>query len=29
MHVYIENAINYAAKAGIDISGELPKFMHT
>ncbi len=27
MHVYIENAINYAAKAGIDISGELPKFM--
>ncbi len=26
MHVYIENAINYAAKAGIDISGELPKF---
>lgn len=28
MHVYIENAINYAAKAGIDISGELPKFMH-
>ena len=29
MHAYIENAINYAAKAGIDISGELPKFMHT
>lgn len=28
MHVYIGNAINYAAKAGIDISGELPKFMH-
>ncbi|MDD5615715.1 MAG: methyl coenzyme M reductase system, component A2 [Candidatus Methanoperedens sp.] len=27
MHVYIENAINYAAKAGIDISWELPKFM--
>jgi methyl coenzyme M reductase system subunit A2 len=27
MHVYIENAINYAAKAGIDISDELPKFM--
>ena len=27
MDVYIENAINYAAKAGIDISGELPKFM--
>lgn len=27
MHVNIENAINYAAKAGIDISGELPKFM--
>jgi len=27
MHVYIKNAINYAAKAGIDISGELPKFM--
>ncbi len=27
MHVYIENAINYAAKASIDISGELPKFM--
>jgi methyl coenzyme M reductase system, component A2 len=27
MHVYIENAINYAAKAGIDISGELVKFM--
>ncbi|CAG1009711.1 MAG: methyl coenzyme M reductase system, component A2 [Candidatus Methanoperedens sp.] len=27
MHVYIENAINYAAKAGIDISGELSKFM--
>ncbi|VVB55487.1 Trehalose/maltose import ATP-binding protein MalK [uncultured archaeon] len=27
MHVYIENAINYAAKAGIDISGELAKFM--
>ncbi|HMB45319.1 MAG TPA: hypothetical protein VKL21_05810, partial [Candidatus Methanoperedens sp.] len=29
MHVYIENAINYAAKAGIDISGKLPKFMHS
>jgi len=28
MHVYIENAINYAAKAGIDISGELRKFMY-
>lgn len=27
MHVYIENAMNYAAKAGIDISGELEKFM--
>jgi len=27
MHVYIENAINYATKAGIDISGEIPKFM--
>ncbi|NJD75729.1 MAG: methyl coenzyme M reductase system, component A2 [Candidatus Methanoperedens sp.] len=27
MHVYIENAINYADKADIDISGELPKFM--
>ena len=27
MHVYIENAINYAAKAGIDISGELLKFI--
>ncbi|MCZ7383593.1 MAG: methyl coenzyme M reductase system, component A2 [Candidatus Methanoperedens sp.] len=27
MHVYIENTMNYAAKAGIDISGELPKFM--
>lgn len=27
MHVYIENAINYAAKACIDISGELSKFV--
>lgn len=27
MDVYIENAINYAVKAGIDISGELLKFM--
>ncbi|VVB90143.1 Trehalose/maltose import ATP-binding protein MalK [uncultured archaeon] len=27
MHVYIENAINYADKAGIDISSELLKFM--
>ncbi|NJD77913.1 MAG: ATP-binding cassette domain-containing protein [Candidatus Methanoperedens sp.] len=27
MHVDIENAINYATKAGIDISGELSKFM--
>lgn len=27
MHVYIENAINYAATTGIDISGELSKFM--
>ncbi len=27
MDVYIENAINYATKAGIDISEELPRFM--
>ncbi len=27
MDVYIENALKYAASAGIDISGELPKFM--
>ncbi len=27
MDVYIEDALKYAASAGIDISGELPKFM--
>lgn len=27
MNIYIENAMKYAACAGIDISGELPKFM--